>query len=101
MRWADRPELAEASSIPSMVRGRPAVAIAGVLLFQCGQSGGGAPTNGPTMECGGQPCCGNPPRPCGEVLAPNAGTIVIEQLMPSCEVLLDGRPWPGIVAVGQ
>jgi hypothetical protein len=49
-------------------------------------------------ECGGQPCCGDPPQPCGSWLAEQrakAGAVVMEQVPPTgCTVFVDGKEWP-------
>jgi hypothetical protein len=52
----------------------------------------------PPMECGAEPCCGDPPQPCGSWLAEQRtrnGALVIEQVPTAeCTVFLDGEPWP-------
>src|SRR5262249_5726271 len=51
----------------------------------------------PQRECGGQPCCGDPPRPCGSGPGPQrakTGAIVVEQVVGSCTVFVDGKKWP-------
>jgi len=52
----------------------------------------------PGRECGGEPCCGDPPQPCGAWLAAQrarAGAIVVEQVPPAeCTVFVDGQEWP-------
>jgi hypothetical protein len=49
------------------------------------------------MECGGQPCCGDPPQPCGlwiERQKEKDGLVLIRQPAPEgCAVFLDGAAW--------
>jgi len=49
------------------------------------------------MECGAEPCCGDPPQPCGAWLAEQRtrnGALVIEQVPAAeCTVFVDGQEW--------
>jgi hypothetical protein len=50
------------------------------------------------QECAGEPCCGDPPRPCGAWLAEqrarNGAIVVMQAPTAECTVFLDGQEWP-------
>ena len=50
------------------------------------------------MECGAEPCCGDPPQPCGAWLAEqrtqNGALVVMQVPTTECAVFLDGQEWP-------
>jgi hypothetical protein len=56
------------------------------------------PAKSKEQECGGQPCCGDPPQRCDKWIAEQRkklGAIVVEQLTGAdCIVFVDDKAWP-------
>ena len=89
---ADVPAAVPFGFRPPMQRALPPAASAAAPGAEV-DAGSAAP-----MECGAEPCCGDPPQPCGSWLAEQRtrnGALVIEQVPTAeCTVFVDGDEWP-------